>query len=288
MARSFTVEKNENIPTHKILTLEIEEENRDEETMQLRKLQSVKARIDDLMKDYTKGCDEKEARDIRRHHLALLHGFIDEQLWKKQSQLRKHEKNGDTQTFWEVWTRNVEKGILKHLADCGVETKGNKGRGYVNIFAQKSYEAWKDPQKGEDIGHLKTKEAQKSLNYLKQARRCEQYVHRLKLKTEGNAKETHKDLNKQAAANIIRASLREEQWETDFIVKLMEVEEESQNDTILTPMLQRAAEKYQEEQERWRRKAVDEKLKEKRGRYRDRTRGQWNIAQDLGKQGRRP
>ena len=134
--------------------------------MQLRKLRSVKARIDELMNDYTKGCDEKEAREIRRNHLALLHGFIDEHLRKKQSQLRKHEKNGDTQTFWEIWTRNVEKGILRYLVYCGVETKGNKGRGYVNIYAHKGYEAWRDPQKGEDIGHLKTKEAQKSLNDL--------------------------------------------------------------------------------------------------------------------------
>ena len=107
-------------------------------------------------------------------------------------------------------------------------------------------------------------------------------MHRLKMKMEGKAKETHKDLNEQAATNITKASLREEQWETDFIDKLKNVEEESLNDTILTPLLQRVAEKYQAEQEKWKKKAVDEKLKEKRGRYRDRTRGQWNIAQDLG------
>ena len=63
------------------------------------------------------------------------------------------------------------------------------------MFAQKNYEQWKEPTGGEEIGHLKTQKAQKSIKYLKQARRCEQYLHRLKLKEEEKGKETHKDLN---------------------------------------------------------------------------------------------
>ena len=131
------------------------------------------------MEDYTKLLGDKEAKEIRRNHTALLHGFIDEQLRKKQRQLQKHRKEGNTQVFWEVWTRNVEKGILNYMTDCGLEAKGNKGRGYVNMFAQKSYEAWKEPRDGEEIGHLKTHKAQNSIRYLKHARRCEQYLHRL-------------------------------------------------------------------------------------------------------------
>ena len=129
--RSFRAEKEIDIPTHKVITLEIEEEDREEETMQLNKLQSVKIKFDSLMEYYTKGLDDKEAKEIRRNHTALLHGFIDEQLRKKQRQLQKHRKEGNTQVFWEVWTRNVEKGILNYMTDCGLEANGNKGRGYV-------------------------------------------------------------------------------------------------------------------------------------------------------------
>ena len=43
----------------------------------------MKIKFDNLMKEYTEGCDDKEASDIRRNHTALLHGFIYEQLRKK-------------------------------------------------------------------------------------------------------------------------------------------------------------------------------------------------------------
>ena len=104
--------------------------------------------------------------------------------------------------FWEVWTRNVEKGMLVYMRDCGEDVKGNKGRGYVNLFKKENYEAWREPKEGEIIGHLKSEEAKKSTRYLKQARRCEQYLHRLKLQAEGKEKVTHGELNKQAAKNI--------------------------------------------------------------------------------------
>ena len=102
--RSFKVEKDIDITTHNVITLEIEEEDRDEETMQLKKLQSVKIKFDNLMKEYTEGCDDKEASDIRRNHTALVHGFIDEQLRKKQRQLQKHRKEVNTGVLGSVDT----------------------------------------------------------------------------------------------------------------------------------------------------------------------------------------
>ena len=184
----------------------------------------------------------------------------------------KHRRDGNTQVFWEVWTRNVE--LLDYMRDCGEDVRGNKGSGYVNLFEKKNYEAWREPKEGECIGHLKSEEAQKSTRYLKQARRCEQFLHRLKLQVEGKGKETHGELNKQAAGNIIEAMIGDEQWETDFIQKLTKTDESRIHDTLLIPGLQRAAERYQEGYDKWRRQAIEEKAKEKRSRYEDKARGQ--------------
>ena len=59
MVKAFTVKKNSGIPTHKVLALEIEEDDREEETMQLRKLGSMKRQFDDLMERYTNGLEER-------------------------------------------------------------------------------------------------------------------------------------------------------------------------------------------------------------------------------------
>ena len=75
------------------------------------------------------------------------------------------------------------------MRDCGLDVKGNKGGGYVNMYKQTNYEAWKQPTEGESIGHIKKEKAKSSTSYLKQARRCEQYLYRLKFKMEGKGKE---------------------------------------------------------------------------------------------------
>ena len=68
-----------------VTALEIEEDDREEETMQLRKLGSMKRRFDDLMEKYANGLEEKNRKEIRKNHIALLHGFIDGQLRKNSN-----------------------------------------------------------------------------------------------------------------------------------------------------------------------------------------------------------
>ena len=63
------------------------------------------------------------------------------------------------------------------------------------------------------------------------------------------------------------------------------IDKERHNDVLMAPLLQNAANRYQVEQEKWRKLAVEEKDKERRNRYLNKTRGQWNIAQYLGKKG---
>ena len=89
--------------------------------------------------------------------------------------------------MWETLTRNAEKGILDYFKEMGYNDKGNKRRGYVNLYEQKGYERWEDPT-AEDIGHLKTHTAESAILDFKQARICEQFAHRLKMKAQGTGK----------------------------------------------------------------------------------------------------
>ena len=69
-------------------------------------------------------------------------------------------------------------------------------------------------------------------------------MHRLKLKEEETCKETHTDLNEQAAENIISANIGQEQCEKDFIEQLENIGEEKLNDALMAPLLQKAASRY--------------------------------------------
>ena len=59
------------------------------------------------------------------------------------------------------------------------------------------------------MGHPKAEKARKSIRYLKQARRCEQYAQRLELKAEGKSKGAHEGLNGSEASEARRHLSRE-------------------------------------------------------------------------------
>ena len=58
----------------------------------------------------------------------------------------------------------------------------------------------------EDYAHIRNKFTRKAIEALSQARRCEQFAHRLEMRRLGKGKDVHSKLNKDALFKIVKTS----------------------------------------------------------------------------------
>ena len=95
------------------------------------------------------------------------------------------------------------------------------------------------------MGHINTVVAKKAVAKLKQARRCEQFGHRLGIMMRNGETVAHVDLNKQAIRNILQATLDDdaEDWEIAFAEKLNTNVEKQCRNTLLIASLHPVARK---------------------------------------------
>ena len=117
------------------------------------------------------------------------------------------DRSRKTKVFYELWSRHVEKGLTNSFVKHDVSMKGDKCRGSVNIFTKNVHEEWKGAPNS-DAGGKKSDVAKKSIDELKQARRCEQFAFRIGLsqeeKRDHGKKLTYHELNKHAAKGLVR------------------------------------------------------------------------------------
>ena len=95
----------------------------------------------------------------------------------------------------------------------------------------------------EDFKHLRNEWSYKVNANIKQARRCEQYVHRLELFARNEGTDTHAGLNVEAINGITKATgEKDEDWQLELVATLNKKDINQKTNTMLIPKLKSGGE----------------------------------------------
>ena len=130
----FEVEKHVLIPTHSILRIELTKRAWKEEQQCLKKMGSLKKLLEAKIQAATKGMDRKEEAETRKKAIQEMQDDMNHNFEEAKEELEKARTLNDTNLFWKLWSREVEKPYLKAIALGNKEAeKMAKGRGAVMI-----------------------------------------------------------------------------------------------------------------------------------------------------------
>ena len=204
------------IPTHSILKLTLEAKAAKEENTFAKQLRSLKTIFLEKVEALTKGKEEKEQREINKTEKKSLKDSIEEECQSEKTRLQVLAQAKDTNGYWKLWSKTVERGWLRFAAPDHIYDKHCTGRGKVELVNKKTY----DPKKKT---YLRGKEARSDIAAVRQARRCEQMAFRIMLnKAPGEVNDKtikYTKLNNEAIEKL-KKHKGDETWETDLIGKL--------------------------------------------------------------------
>ena len=132
----FRVYKDEQIPTHAVLELTLENKNEQEESTYVRTLPSLQKLFDEEMQKRGEGKTHKEQQELRKEEQTKLKGCMDRELLHRSDTFQKHKGNEDTDAYWASWSEAVEKGWLTYLGHKGAIRKALLGRGRTVILSK--------------------------------------------------------------------------------------------------------------------------------------------------------
>ena len=92
----FRVYKDEQIPTHAVLELTLENKNEQEESTYVRTLPSLQKLFAEEMQKRGEGKNHKEQQELRKEELTKLKGCMDSELLHRTDTFQKHKENEDT------------------------------------------------------------------------------------------------------------------------------------------------------------------------------------------------
>ena len=184
--------------------------------------------------------------------------------------------------YWQLWSKAVENGWLAHLGHTGATKRALSGRGKVKVLTTQAPKRRAERKQEDEFKHLRNPESRKALRNLRQARRCEQYAHRLELACKERANDIHEKLNFEAIKGITKASDESIDWEIDLIQKLGNDPVRSSKNTMLIPVLNKAATKYHQAYDGHKANALKLDEAEKEKIYRIKGKGKWTLANSVG------
>ena len=159
------------IPTHSILRIELTKRAWKEEQQCLKKMGSLKQLLEAKIQAATKGMDRNGEAETRKKAIQEMQDDMNHNFEEAKEELEKARTLNDTNLFWKLWSREVEKAYLKAIALGNKEAeKMAKGGGAVMI-------AKKPQQKRKPEDAVRNEWSSKATKCLKQARRVEQLIH---------------------------------------------------------------------------------------------------------------
>ena len=111
----FEVEKNEQIPTHRVLRMALHRNPFQLKRTFLQKLGSLKKLCEEKIKEIVKEMEAKEAANKRQEEIEALKEKMDQSFRENRRDLDDAARKKDTDAFWKIWSRAVEDPYIKAL-----------------------------------------------------------------------------------------------------------------------------------------------------------------------------
>ena len=143
--------------------------------------------FDDHTAKMCEGKKTKEVFDTIKNEKLKLKQRIDEQLLKHVCGFDKSGHDKDVDYYWQLLSKALENGWLAYLGHTGATRKALIGRGKVKVLTTKAPKRRAERKQEDDSKHLRNPESRKALRNLRQARRCEQFTHRLEISCKDKA-----------------------------------------------------------------------------------------------------
>ena len=188
----------------------------------------------------TEGMEPKLKEEFANNQRKIMHSHIDERLLKKKGQLIKSIRHDDLGLFWRTWSRCVEQGILRYVGGKVHLQEDMMGRGEVRIFEPQPFNK-KVENDDEMFSHIRNKTSRAAHDALCQARRCEQFAHRLEIMQLKGEKLAHWKLNKEAIANKSKKCDNKETWQNVSRILLNRKQESQYKKPAMIPILKKHA-----------------------------------------------
>ena len=169
------------IPTHRILKLTLEGKATVEERTFARKLRSLKDMLLEKLDNLKEGKNEQEQRKTIKEAQDDLKESIRKECEEEKTKLQVLAQAKDTNGYWRVWSKTVERGWLRYVDESKVYNPAFVGRGKVELISKK-------PKDEKKKTYLRGKEARAEITAIRQARRCEQMGFRINLTKMGRRK----------------------------------------------------------------------------------------------------
>ena len=163
---------------------------------------------------------QKETRDAKSTEMERMKDSIRKECQLERARLKVLALAKDVNGYWKLWSKTVERGWLKYVAEDRVYDKKATGRGKVELIHKKPKQAGADDKPKKT--YLKGEEAREEIRAIRQARRCEQMAFRIVLakkeSTNLNTRATYRKLNGEAIAKLHKHQGKED-WEKELVEK---------------------------------------------------------------------
>ena len=104
----FEVEKNDEIPTHRVLRVALDRNPFQLKRTYLQKLGSLKGAFEARITEIVKEMEAKEASKRRQEEIEALKEKWMNVSGRKKNNFEEAARNKDTDGFWKLWSRSVE------------------------------------------------------------------------------------------------------------------------------------------------------------------------------------
>ena len=118
--------------------------------------------------------EAKEAAKVRQERIEELKEEMDKNFQNKDEQIKEAVRRKDTEGIWKIWCKAVEEPYIKALDLEEKDAKKMRGRGEIKMVQRTQL------PRGNEDKHIRNEHSYKARGSLKQARRCEQIVYRIR------------------------------------------------------------------------------------------------------------
>ena len=126
------------IPTHTVLKMTLRGEAAAETKTFAKKLKSLKVMFQGKIGLLTEGKEPEQQRQITKEGSEKLKESIRRECETVANELRIHEMAKDTNKYWRLWSKHVERGWIRNVDEQQISDTRSTGRGKVEIITKRT------------------------------------------------------------------------------------------------------------------------------------------------------